>query len=156
MYRTFYKLLGMHIRCSTVALSNVLQRKMLAWLRARGESRAADWLEEYWTGNRGNWTLAHGGVGGTHKNNGTEGRWKGFKSAVAGTSGSCASDNDVSAPRQQGTVFVLAQRYTCTYADFYSIIQVSCDAKAHCPDMGTRRELTQVGAGSLCSVWATR
>ena len=68
----------MHIRCSTVALSNVLQRKMLAWLRTRGDSRAADWLEEYWTGDRGNWTLAHGGVGGTHNNNGTEGRWKGF------------------------------------------------------------------------------
>jgi hypothetical protein len=88
VYRTFYMLLVMHTRCSLVALSNVLQRKMIAWVRARGETRAADWLKEYWTGERGNRTLAHGGVGGTNNNNSTEGRWGGFRKAVSGTSGS--------------------------------------------------------------------
>ena len=64
---------------------------MIRWLRARGEIRAAEWIAEYWTGDRGNWTLAHAGVGGTNNNNGTEGRWGGFKSAVAGTSGRSGS-----------------------------------------------------------------
>ena len=91
VYRTFYKLLVMATRCSSIALSNVLQRKMIAWLRARNEHMAADWMYEFWTGERGNWTLAHGGVGGTHTNNGTEGRWGGFKSAVAGTAGRSGS-----------------------------------------------------------------
>jgi hypothetical protein len=43
----------------------------------------------YWTedrgNNAGNWTLEHGGVGGTNNNNSTEGQWAGFKSAVAGS-----------------------------------------------------------------------
>ena len=90
-YRRFYQLLVSTTRSSSVALSNVLQRKMIQWLRARGENRAAEWIAEYWTGDRGNWTLAHAGVGGTNNNNGTEGRWGGFKSAVAGTSGRSGS-----------------------------------------------------------------
>ncbi len=61
VYCTFYKLLVMATRCSSVALSNVLQHKMIAWLQARGEPKAADWFREYWTCDRGNWTLAHGG-----------------------------------------------------------------------------------------------
>lgn len=65
VYRAFYKLLVMAIRCSSVALSNVLQRKMITWLRARGEPKAADWFRDCWTSYRGNWTLAHGGIGGT-------------------------------------------------------------------------------------------
>ncbi len=47
-----------------------LQVKMCQWLWDHRELCAADWLEEYWTGDRGDWTLAHGGVGGTNNNNG--------------------------------------------------------------------------------------
>ena len=38
----------------------------------RDEQRAADWFEEYWTGDRGNYMLAHAGVGGTNNNCGTD------------------------------------------------------------------------------------
>jgi hypothetical protein len=30
--------------------------------------KRADWFEEYWTGERGNYTLAHAEVGGTNNN----------------------------------------------------------------------------------------
>jgi hypothetical protein len=60
-------------------------------LRAHHEQRAADWFEEYWTGERGNYTLAHAGVGGTNNNCGTEGRWNGVKKEVCGSAGTTTS-----------------------------------------------------------------
>ena len=89
-YRKFYKILVRVTRCGSLALSIVLQRKLVEWLHRHGEHRAADWYEKYWTGDRGNWTKAHAGVGGTNNNNGTEGRWGGLKKFVCGSSGSTA------------------------------------------------------------------
>jgi len=60
------------------------------WLHAHGESGAGRSFEKYWTGDRGNWTKGHGGVGGTNNNNGTEGRWGGAKKFICGNSGSTA------------------------------------------------------------------
>jgi hypothetical protein len=62
-YKTFYKFIVRCLRCSSVALAIVLQTKIVDWLRAQHEQRAADWFEEYWTGERGHCTLAHAGVG---------------------------------------------------------------------------------------------
>jgi hypothetical protein len=70
----FYKILVRVTRCSSISLSDVMQRKLALWLCSRGERKAADWFEKYWTGYRENWTKGHGGVGGTNNNNGTEGR----------------------------------------------------------------------------------
>jgi hypothetical protein len=81
-------LLVLATRCHTVPLSDVFQRKLVTWLDKQGEKRAASWLERYWTGERGNWTLGHAGVGGTNNNNGLEARWKKFKSTIQGGSGS--------------------------------------------------------------------
>jgi exosortase len=89
-YRTWYKLLVRATRCHTVALSEVFQRKLVQWLDKHGEKKAATWFHKYWTGERGNWTLGHAGVGGTNNNNGLESRWKKFKSAIQGGSGSTA------------------------------------------------------------------
>ncbi len=89
-YRRFYKILVRVTCCSSIPLSVVMQRKLVLWLRSRGERKAADWLEKYWTGDRGNWTRGHGGVGGTNNNNGTEGRWNGLKKFMCGSSGSTA------------------------------------------------------------------
>ena len=82
-YKTFYKFIVRCLRCSSVALAIVLQTKIVDWLRARREPRAADWFEEYWTGERGNYMLAHAGVGGTNNNCGTEGGWNGVKKEVS-------------------------------------------------------------------------
>ncbi len=61
-YRKFYKILVRVTRCSSIPLSDVMQRKLVLWLRSRGERKAADWFEKYWTGDSGNWTRVHGGV----------------------------------------------------------------------------------------------
>ncbi len=91
VYRQFYKIVVKVTRCSSVELGSVLHRKLVLWLRENGEPRAADWFERYWTGDRGNFMKAHGGVGGTNNNCGIEGRWGGFKKAVCGTAGSTSS-----------------------------------------------------------------
>ena len=69
-YKKFYKILVSVTRCHTVPLSDVMQRKLVQWLQRHGEGKAAVWFEKYWTGDRGNWCKAHGGVGGTNNNNG--------------------------------------------------------------------------------------
>ena len=87
-YKKFYKLVVRCLRCSSTALATILQRKIVEWLRTRREPRAADWFEEYWTKERGNYMLAHAGVGGTNNNCGVEGGWLGVKKEVCGTAGS--------------------------------------------------------------------
>ena len=84
-YKRFYKLLVRCLRCSSTALATILQDKIVDWLRSNKEPRAADWFEEYWTGERGNYTLAHAEVGGTNNNCGVEGGWNGVKKEVCGT-----------------------------------------------------------------------
>jgi hypothetical protein len=90
-YKQFYKLVVRCLRCSTVALANILQLKLVKWLRSRDEPRAAEWFEEYWTGPRGHYMLAHCGVGGTNNNCGVEGGWNGVKKEICGTAGATAS-----------------------------------------------------------------
>ena len=90
-YKKFYKLVVRCLRCSSTALAIILQRKIVEWLRARHEPRAANWFEEYWTGDRGNYMLAHAEVGGCNNNCGTEGGWNGVKKEVCGTAGSTTS-----------------------------------------------------------------
>ena len=87
---TFYKLLVRAIRCSSLALSFVIHRAIVQWLRNQSEARAAEWFEKYWTGVRGNYMLAHSEIGGTNNNNGTEGNWAGLKKAGFGTAGATA------------------------------------------------------------------
>jgi hypothetical protein len=90
-YKRFYKLLVWCLRCSSTALATILQQKIVEWLRSNDEPRAADWFEEYWTGERGNYTLAHAEVGGTNNNCGVEGGWNGVKKEVCGTAGATSS-----------------------------------------------------------------
>jgi hypothetical protein len=68
-----------------------LQQKIVEWLRSINEHCAAEWFEEYWTGERGNYTLAHAEVGGTNNNCGVEGGWNGVKKEVCCTAGATSS-----------------------------------------------------------------
>ena len=90
-YKKFYKLLVQITRSSSVALSNVLQRKLVQWLYDHGERVAGEWVRDYWSGERGNYTKAHAGVGVPNNNNGVEGRWRCMKPFVTGTSGATGS-----------------------------------------------------------------
>ena len=91
-YRAWYKLLVRATRCHSVLLSEVFQRKLVQWLQTNNESRAATWFEKYWTGDHGNWSRGHAGIGGTNNNNGLEALWKKFKKFVCGGSGSSSGE----------------------------------------------------------------
>jgi hypothetical protein len=93
VYKQFYKIVVGATRYSSMELGSVsvLHKKLVQWIQDHNEPRAADWFERYWTGDRGNFMKAHGGVGGTNNNCEIEGRWGGFKKAVCGTAGSTAS-----------------------------------------------------------------
>jgi hypothetical protein len=69
-----------------------MQRKLVQCLHVHCEAKAEVWFEKYWTGERGNWTKGHNGVGGTNNNNGTEGRWGGAKKFICCNSGSIADN----------------------------------------------------------------
>ena len=88
IYAEWYKIVVRCIKCSSKALAIILQIKLVQWLRDHGEHRAAEWFQTYWTEKRGNYMLAHAGVGGTNTNCGTEGNWHGLKKEVCGTAGS--------------------------------------------------------------------
>ena len=88
VYKEWYKLLVRCLTCPSKALANILQMKLVEWLKSREEDNAAEWFEEYWCGKRGNWTIAHGGIAGTNNNSGTEGGWGGMKKDVVSTAGS--------------------------------------------------------------------
>jgi len=89
-YKPFYKMLVPATKCPSVALGEIVQRKLMQWLKDRNESRAAEWFKKYWTGDRGHYMLAHSEIGGTNNNNGTESRWQAMQKAVCGNSGSTA------------------------------------------------------------------
>ena len=77
-YKRFYKLLVQITRSSSVALSNVLQRKLVEWLHSNGERVAGEWVRDYWTGERVNYTKAHAaGVGVLNNNSCTGSRGAG-------------------------------------------------------------------------------
>jgi hypothetical protein len=94
-YRKFYKIHVKMSRCYTIPLADIMQRKLVQWLHAHGESKAGVWFEKYWTSERGNWTKDHDGVGGTNNNNGTERRWGEAKKFIC--SNSCSTAGNVSA-----------------------------------------------------------
>ena len=46
------------------------------------QQRAANWLETWWTGDRGRYCLAHAGYGGSNNNMGLEVDWRDVKKLV--------------------------------------------------------------------------
>jgi hypothetical protein len=79
-----------------------MQSKLVQRLHNHGERTAANWFKKYWTGERGNWSKGHGGVGGIkstlNNNNGTEGSrwWGGEKKFICSNSGSTAGIHYIS------------------------------------------------------------
>ncbi len=86
IYKKVYKLLMSITLSSSIALSDILQQKLVKWLIDHGEWQAAKWIGDYWSGDHYNYTKAQFGIGGTNTSNSVEGRWGGIKPFVAGTS----------------------------------------------------------------------
>jgi hypothetical protein len=74
IYKDFYKLLVCAICCSSLALTYVIQRAIVLWLRDQEETCAAEWRSI------GRETVLE--IGCTNKNDGTEGNWGGLQKAV--------------------------------------------------------------------------
>ena len=72
-------------------LARVVQSFMVRHLQELGEEQAAHWFRTYWCGERGTWTIGDAGVGHCAHNNGVEGHWPGFTSAVCGSGGKSKS-----------------------------------------------------------------
>jgi hypothetical protein len=64
---------------------------MVRHLQELGEEQAAHWFRTYWCGERGTWTIGDASVGHCAHNNGVEGHWPGFTSAVCGSGGKSKS-----------------------------------------------------------------
>ena len=72
-------------------MARIVQGRIIQWLRSVGENVAANWSEKYWTGPRGNWTIADSGVGGVPNGCGPESKWEKLTRAVCGNSGKTKS-----------------------------------------------------------------
>jgi hypothetical protein len=57
------------------------------WLTEVGEARAATWLNDNWTGERGNYTIATAGYVGNHLSSGIESNWRYMRRDVVGCAG---------------------------------------------------------------------
>ena len=76
------------LEAPTVAITRMLQDLIEDWLRYElGETRAADWWRDYWTGEHGNYTNATAGYVGNNKSTGIESHWRYMKRDTIGNAG---------------------------------------------------------------------
>ena len=59
----------------------------MLWLTEVGESRAAAWFNDNWTGERGNYTLAAAGYAGNNLSSGIESNWRFMRRDTVGNAG---------------------------------------------------------------------
>lgn len=79
-YDEFYELVIRLVKIAFEPLAEYAQELLVQHLRTRFGNRPADWYEEYWTGARGRYCLAHCMHGGTNNNMGVEVDWRDIKS----------------------------------------------------------------------------
>ena len=71
----------------TIELQVALQTAVVDWLMLNGETQAAVWYEQYWTGEHGNYTYASAGYVRSHVNMGMESSWRYLKRDTVGNAG---------------------------------------------------------------------
>ena len=75
------------LKAPTVEITRLLQKEIVEWLDIAGEFRAACWFEEYWCGEKGNYTNATAGYVGNCVASGIESHWRYLREDTVGTSG---------------------------------------------------------------------
>ena len=78
-YDEFYPLLIRAMNCPWLSLAPIIQSKLVVWLRDKEQTRAAEWFERTWTGEKGHWMLCHSGYNAATTNNGLESTWRHLK-----------------------------------------------------------------------------
>ena len=79
-YEEWYDMVMVISTCPFETLGFNLQTLAVKWLREEGETAAADWFQQYWTGPRnGRWMLANTSYGNVTNNNCLESWWRWMK-----------------------------------------------------------------------------
>ena len=84
IYEAFYQILYELMQISIKAAGFHLQNLLVYWLRNKGETRAAEWFERYWTGEeKGRYLLGCCGVGLISNNQSLESQWRWDRVAIS-------------------------------------------------------------------------
>ena len=84
IYEEFYQILYQLMHISIQEAGFHLQNLLVYWLRDKGEGRAAEWFERYWTGEeKGRYLLGCGGVGLVSNNQSLESQWRWDRVAIS-------------------------------------------------------------------------
>ncbi len=75
------------LKAPTEKITTLLQANIVDWLDTAGEFRAAAWFEEYWCGEKGNYTNATAGYMGNCVASGIESHWRYLREDTVRTSG---------------------------------------------------------------------
>jgi hypothetical protein len=70
-----------------VKITCLIQADIVEWLETAGEFRAASWFEEYWCGEKGNYSNVTAGCVGNCVASGIETHWRYLREDTVGTSG---------------------------------------------------------------------
>ena len=87
-FEWFHRVIQRMLEAPTVEITRMLQSKIIAELRLRGELRAAAWFEDTWTGEHGNYTNTTAGYVGNNKSSGLESHWRYMRRDTIGSAGS--------------------------------------------------------------------
>jgi hypothetical protein len=82
IYHTLKNYLTVLARCPKHKATMYTLQRIIKWLREHNEMKGADWLSEYWSGERGNWDIGAAGVGCPNANCGVESGWARIRKAV--------------------------------------------------------------------------
>ena len=82
IYSTLKSYLTILARCPKHKATMYIMDYIVAWLRHHKEDKGADWLAEYWCGERGNWDMGSAGIGCPNANCGVESGWGRIRKAV--------------------------------------------------------------------------
>jgi hypothetical protein len=75
------------LKAPTEKITSLVQENIVEWLDSAREFRAASWFEEYWCGEKGNYTNATAGYVGNCVASGIESHWRYLREDTVGTSG---------------------------------------------------------------------
>jgi hypothetical protein len=87
-YLWFHQTIERIFPAPTMEIASLLQANLVFELIHRGEPRASKWLNETWTEDYGNYTLASAGYVGNNRSAGIESGWKYIRRDTIGSAGS--------------------------------------------------------------------
>jgi len=86
-FELFHQHVARLLTAPTIELTRLLQDDIVQWLHSAREHCAAEWFEEYWCGEKGNYTNATAGYVANSLASGIESHWRYTRRDTVGTSG---------------------------------------------------------------------